>query len=41
MSDGQSGAERAIQQSIDQAKNNVNWMKQNYQNVLDWLQSIY
>nr|CAH0109900.1 unnamed protein product [Daphnia galeata] len=40
-SGGLSGSERAIQQSIDQAKNNVNWMKQNYQHVLDWLQRVY
>ena len=38
---GLSGAERATQQSIDRAKNNLNWMRQNYHKVVDWLQRIY
>jgi aminopeptidase N len=40
-SEGLSGAERATQQSIDRAKNNLNWMRQNYQKVVDWLQRVY
>ncbi|EFX67117.1 hypothetical protein DAPPUDRAFT_115736 [Daphnia pulex] len=40
-SDVFSGAERATQQSIEQAKNNLNWMRQNYQKVVDWLQRVY
>ncbi|XP_032798753.2 aminopeptidase N [Daphnia magna] len=35
------GAERAMQQSIDRAKNNLNWMRQNYHKVVDWLQRVY
>ncbi|EFX62776.1 hypothetical protein DAPPUDRAFT_67706, partial [Daphnia pulex] len=35
------GAERATQQAIDRAKNNLNWMRQNYQKVVDWLQRVY
>ncbi len=34
-------AARSTQQSIDRAKNNLNWMRQNYQKVVDWLQRIY
>ncbi|XP_046438221.1 aminopeptidase N-like [Daphnia pulex] len=36
-----SGAERATEQAIDRAKNNLNWMRQNYQKVVDWLQRVY
>lgn len=36
-----SGSERAMEQSIDRAKNNLNWMRQNYQKVVDWLQRVY
>lgn len=34
-------AVRATQQSVDRVKNNLNWMRQNYQKVVDWLQSVY
>ena len=34
-------AARSTQQSIDRAKNNLNWMRQNYQKVVNWLQRTY
>lgn len=34
-------AERSAKQSIDDAKNNLNWLKQNYGKVIDWLRRFY
>ena len=32
---------RSTEQSIDRAKNNIIWMRQNYQKVVNWLQRTY
>ena len=32
---------RSTEQSIDRTKNNIIWMRQNYQKVVNWLQRTY
>jgi len=34
-------AARSLQQSVDRAKNNIAWMKQNYDKVVQWLERNY